>query len=241
MLQGHPLLSKPAPNFFYAYVDPKNERSAILCEEFGFTTLREFNTYTLGHLFPEKRCSFERISSSNRTEVKEYLHEFYQSYNFYTEDNLFYKDQYYLVRNENGDIVAGLQANPEKWKIHDLPGLTGKILLHVLGKLPITNRLIRHNYQFLALDYIFCLSGHEKDLSDLIETLLYEHSMNAAMILTDVGSSLHTILSKIDMGIIGRLKKPIPISAIAKGNDISTSQWNHLKNYPSFQSSFDTT
>ncbi|MCV9387029.1 hypothetical protein [Reichenbachiella ulvae] len=241
LLEGHELLKRSTPNIFYAFVDPNNERSAVLCNEFGFQTIRTFKTYSLGYLFPRKRIAFEKIASASKAELSELLRNFYSDYTFYTEDNLFYRDQYFMVRDENGKVLVGIQANPENWKIHDLPGWSGKMLLHVASKLPITNRLIRPNYQFLALDYLYCQPGQEETLSQLIESLLAHFSLSTAMVLADAESSLHQTLKRIDHGIVGKIKKPVSISVIAKGNQFSDYQWNHIKNSPSFQSSFDTT
>lgn len=240
LLTGLPLAGSE-PNTFYAYVDPKNERSMQLCRELGFEVIRGFSTYTLGHLFPKRKLDFEQFSEADQTQMRSLLHSTYSTYNFYTEDNLFYRNQYYYVRDSKGKILAGIQANPEKWIIHSLPGRLGNFLLNVLGRLPITRRLIQRNYQFLALDYIYCASGQEAILSDLIESLMTHHQCYSAMILADDRSPLSSLLPRLRLGIANKIKKPVSIQVIAKSNHLSDPQLNHLKNHPAFLSSFDTT
>ncbi|PIB34400.1 hypothetical protein BFP72_02655 [Reichenbachiella sp. 5M10] len=242
VLSGQEIMPNPShPNYFYAYVDPNNVRSALLCEEFGFEKIRSFNTHMLGRLFPKERLNCQRIDSIDHEEVKKLLHTYYARYSSYSTENLFYREQYYVVRDASGQILAGAQANPESWIVHSLPALSGKILLNILGKLPLFNRLICRNYRFLALDYLYIRPGHEHILAPWIETLLAKTGTYTAMILADKKSPLRTLLSSVRPGLIGRAKKPLSIDIIIKDNHLTPNQKKELKNHPFFLSSFDTT
>jgi hypothetical protein len=56
--------------FHYAYVDPRNLRSALLCKEFGFETVRQFSTLIFNRLNPKVNKSVIEISTSEVNEVK---------------------------------------------------------------------------------------------------------------------------------------------------------------------------
>ncbi|MBU2914266.1 hypothetical protein [Reichenbachiella agariperforans] len=229
------------PNLFYAYVDPNNARSALLCEEFGFETIGSFRTQMIGRLFPRERCLPERVTPETQPLLRKLLSTHYQNYNFYTEDNLFYQDNYFVLRDSDGKILAGLQANPEQWKIHSLPSPLGKILLNVGSRIPVFNRLLNQQFRFLAVDYIYSPDDNEQYLIQLIETLLARFGLYTAMFLVDDKSDLTKQINNINKGLISKLQKAIPISIIVKPNQLTTNQLKHLKKHPTFLSSFDTT
>ncbi|UXP32506.1 hypothetical protein N6H18_00760 [Reichenbachiella agarivorans] len=243
MLTGTGLGSVPGEsNIFYAYVDPNNARSALLCEEFGFQPIRQFTTHIIGRVFPKKRVDFKQVSTKeDHIVIRQLLKKQYADYSFYTEENLFYQDNYFVIKSQNGEILAGIQANPEKWKIHSLPGISGRFLLNFLGRLPIFRRLIQANYAFLAFDYVYAKHGHEDLIIQLIESLLVHFQVYSAMILSDDQSPLTSLISTIDHGLIGQMKKPVSISVIIKDNNLEASRLKYLKKHPVFLSSFDTT
>src|SRR5688572_6025176 len=54
LLSGEGLEVRPGEKFFhFAYVDPRNERSALLCEEFGFEPIRQYATIIFNRLNPK--------------------------------------------------------------------------------------------------------------------------------------------------------------------------------------------
>jgi hypothetical protein len=67
-----------------------------------------------------------------------------------------------------------LQANPVRWKIKEMQGMSGGILLKVLPYIPIVKRLIKpEKYDFLAIEGLFVKHEYEEYLYDLLDGVLH--------------------------------------------------------------------
>lgn len=241
ILSGNELVTDEESAYFYAYVDPNNVRSAILCEQLGFHALGSFKSYIMGRLFPKQKIKFTKATSSKKAQITKSLSQQYQAYNAYNREGLFDQDNYYYVTDDSGEIIAGVQVYVTNWNVLELGGRNGKLLLNILNHTPIFNRLIRKQYRFLAIDHILLKSGHDKELEKLIESLLHDFKLYTALILIDRKSKLYPTIDGLDTGLIGKLKAPSTIHTIFKPLNITDAGLKSIKKRPTFISSFDTT
>src|SRR5690606_4600155 len=122
ILSGKSLIEGTNDKFYhYAYVDPRNLRSALLCKEFGFESVRKFSTLIFNRLNPKEDNRVLEISSAQVSEVKELLKDFYLDYTMFSFENLFNSRKYYTIKDHSGKILAGVQAEPDNWEIHEMP------------------------------------------------------------------------------------------------------------------------
>ncbi len=75
--------------FFYAYVDPRNIRSVLLCKEFGFTTVRQYTSLVFNRINPKANATVSIVSSDQETTMKALLNDFYKDFNMFSFENLF--------------------------------------------------------------------------------------------------------------------------------------------------------
>lgn len=217
LLSGDGLGERAKGSFFhYAYVDPENSRSTILCKEFGFTPVRTFSTVIFNRLFPKRSVAIEKISSSQVHEIKELLTEYYKAHTMFSFENLFNMRDYHVVRDENNTIIAGVQANPDRWKILELPGISGKPMLRIFSALPYLNTLIKKEYRFLTLDGIYISPGHERSFERLVESLLAMYKLHTAMTWADRESDLYIYLKSMDLGFVNMLTKEVRANVLCK-------------------------
>jgi hypothetical protein len=229
---------KNKPTVFYAYLDPSNERSKVICESFGFQQVRKFQSILISRFSPEKRLEITKVAGEEKNEVLGELIEFYRDYNFFNLENIFFEDSYYVYK-VNGEIVAGIQATHEKWFIHELPGLSGSLMLRVLSKLPYLNRLIKKDFSFLALEALFFKETHEDKIEPMIESIMHLTKHHVAMTIADQESDLFRFYSSINKGFISKVNHPKTNSVIAKIN--GKLNLNNRKNRPSYISTLDLT
>ncbi|HEX8547982.1 MAG TPA: hypothetical protein VF691_13560 [Cytophagaceae bacterium] len=242
ILEGDGLDTKPEDHFFlYAYVDPRNIRSVALCNEFGFVTVRKMSTMIFNRLHPALDIRCQAIDISEVDKVTKLLYSFYKEYTMFATENLFKGRAYYTIKNEAGDILVGAGVNLDKWKIHSLPGLTGKVILNVLSAVPVLNRIFNKNYEFLAVEGIYFAPGQEKMLEVLLESLLKIHKVNSAMIWADSQSSLYEGLKSIDLGIVQKINKEVQADVICNFRNIDLMDRNLFFNSPAYISAIDLT
>jgi len=126
LLEGREFHINTARKFFlYAYVDPRNIRSARLCKEFGFEPIRNYTTVIFNRIWPQNDSRVIQGQLNDEQEIKHLLANFYRGYTMFSFENLRGGDKYCTIKLD-GKIVAGAQASLERWNIVSLPGLSGK-------------------------------------------------------------------------------------------------------------------
>lgn len=226
--------------FFYAYVDPANERSVRLTKSFGFHPIREFSTVLFSRFLPKCHSRVTKAASGDINSIVTLLKEQYQRYNMVSFDQVS-ENNYYIIKDGAGNIMAGLQANIEHWKILDLPGTSGKFMLKILPYIPVIKKLFQPDYRFLTYEAIIIKKGREADLSLLFESVLAMNNLNSAIMWADTGSPLYDQIKSIKQGALNLFYKNTKAQVMAKFINIDNSEIRALKRAPAYISSYDLT
>ena len=91
---------------------------------------------------------------------------------------MFYGDRYYVLR-EGSEIIAGVNAMPSSFRIYEIPGVWGWVIMKVLPKVPYFKRLFYpEEFRHLVFDAIYCKKGYEDSLADLFESVCASEGYN---------------------------------------------------------------
>lgn len=241
LLSGECFGISPGEKFFYyAYVDSRNERSALLCKEFGFETVRQYTTIVFSRLFPNADNMHSVVEAQSEESIKELLKTFYQEFTTISFENLTAR-KYYFIKDENGEVMAGVQVNPDQWKIHSLPGLVNKLMLQVFTHIPVLKRLLNKDFQFITFEGIYFVPGSEKYLETLFESLLAKYHVNSAICLVDPESKLYTTLKSLRLGLVNKLNKEVRGNVICRFVNFSQAEKDNFKTNPAYISGIDAT
>src|SRR6185437_870131 len=227
--------------YHYAYVDPRNIRSLELCNEFGFEQVRKFSTIIFNRINPKQDSQVVELPYSEVGKVKILLNNFYKDYRMFSFENLFKSRKYYVIKDASNKILAGVSVNSEHWRIHSMPGITGKIILNVFSKLPILKKIFNKDYRFLTLEGIYFLPGHEKYLEVLFESLLAKYNLYSAMMWVDTNSNLYKSIKSIELGIVDKLNKEVSADVICKFANFNNEEKALFNNNPAYISGIDLT
>ena len=204
-------------SIFYAYIDSDNERSGRLTAEFGFLRVGSFASLVFSRWRPKASPHVHRLSEGEWKAFKPELMRFYSDHTFFTTENLFYKGNYFVLR-ENGEIVAGIQANPEEWKVYEMPGFSGKILIKVLPRFKLMKRIFSLHYHFVSIEGIYFRKGYESKLEPLMNHVLKAFGVHSAVLCLDVSSAICRAIKKLDLGLMSRLRKEKLMDIVVKEN-----------------------
>jgi hypothetical protein len=232
----------PGGHLVYAYVEKENIRSWDFTEMIGFDTVGRIHTSIFSRFYPKRDPHVHPLGEGDRKLVLSRLREFYKDHTFYTEQNIFFGNNY-LVWKENGEIVAGCQANPEEWKLLEYPGLLNKLFLKVLIRLPILSRRFDPGYlKFIALEGIWFKRGFEKCLVQLFESACAHHDLYLAIIWLDSKSHLYTSVRNIGkLGIIDKFFTSAIGDIRVKFIDWKEEDKRYYYEHPAYISCFDMT
>lgn len=244
LLTGRAFDVSPVAKFLhYAYVDSRNVRSAKLCDEFGFQRVRNYTTIIFNRINPksENTLSIVEIPSADEESIRNMLSAFYKEYSMVSFDNLFKGSKYYALKDQEGNILAGVQVTADRWKIRSLPGLTGKIILNTFSHLPVLRKLFNKNYQFVTLEGIYHAPGCEGYLEILFESLLAKYQVNSGITVVDKQSQLYKCLKSLNLGLVDRLNKEVDGNVICKFIGFTDEEIESFKKYPAYISGIDVT
>ena len=241
LLDKKPIRSEDR-DLVYAYVEKENVRSWDFTELIGFETVGRIHTSLFSRFNPKKDPHVHTPAKPEYENILTLLREFYKEHTFYTEQNIFLNDNY-LVWREDGQIVAGCQANPEVWKLVDYPGLLNKFFLKVLIRLPILSRRFDPGYlKFIAIEGIWFKKGYEKCLLRLFESACAHHDLYLAIIWLDSKSPLYTTIRHLgQLGIIDKFLKPAIGDIRVKFTRWKEEDKRYYYEHPSYISCFDMT
>jgi hypothetical protein len=227
--------------FFYAFIEEANHRSRELSERMGYEIIRSYNTILFSCFFPRKNNSVSRINKDEKPVVRKMIREYYKNHSLYFEDHLFFDDNYYLLK-KNGEIIAGVQANPAEWEFHEIPGISGFMMLKVFPWIPVLSRLFNKRMKFMAFESVFVKAGFEKELSTLFESVCAENKVNMGILwLDDKGEHYRKINALKNFGLLKKLKKGAPVNILVRFDGYSEEEKAVFKNKPVFLSAFDMT
>ena len=231
-----------SPQLVYAYVEKENIRSWDFTELIGFDTVGKIHTSFFSRFTPRLNPHVHPVQTSEKDAVLAELRDFYKNHTFYTEQNIFFGD-HYLVWKENGEIVAGCQANPEVWKLMDYPGFFNKLFLKVLIRLPILSKRFDPGYlRFVAMEGIWYKKGYERCLLPLFESACAHHGLYLAIIWLDSKSPLYTTIRHLGkLGMIDRFIKSAVGEIRVKFLNWKEENKANYYEYPAYISCFDMT
>lgn len=202
----------------YAFVDADNIRSKRLIDEFGFNKLSKFNVIPFSRLWPKKSKLVEIAQESDFKAIRGKLVDTYKSELFVSFESLFKRGEYFFIKDQ-GEIVGGVQAIPDQWDILEMPGIMGKILMNIVPKIPLINRLFNPTYKFVFLESIYCKEGYEHFLGSLFESVLHYYKVNSGILCLDQKSMMYAKVKMNNLGLTHKMQGEKQIDVVVRSSD----------------------
>lgn len=227
-------------HIMYAFVESMNERSKNLVHQAGYEYIRSFLTVAFSRFSPAHDRRVSRLADQDKPEMEKLLLDFYRDYSFFTNEYTFYGDKYFVLK-EKGEIVAGVSAIPTSFKVYDVPGVWGWVMMKVLPKTPYLRRLFRPGeFRYLVLDAIFCREGSEELLAPLFESACAAESFNTGLIWLDDRSQLFDkIRTRVRLGALNRMLNAKPGLVYTKFINLTEEEKEYFYDSPAYISGFD--
>lgn len=230
----------PAPYVMYAYVESRNERSKNLIHQAGYEYIRSFLTVAFSRFSPKTNPAVARLAPEEEPAMAALLAEQYRNYAFYYDDFSFYDHRYYVIRI-NGEIIAGVCALPALYRIVNVPGVWGWIMMKLLPFTPYFRRLFKPGeFRFIVLDAIFCRKGNENLLPDLFEAVCAGEGCHTALTWLDDHSDLYEAMrTNRRMGALNRMLNAKPGLIYASFSGMTEKEKEKFYECPAYISGFD--
>lgn len=207
----------------YAYIDPNNDRSKWMSQNFGFKTIAQLSTQTFSRISPKK--SNRIVELNNWEEVKSIVEENFSDYQYYFDVHCS-KPPYFGIKDEKGELLAFARFTTVNWEIVRMPGIMGGILTKLIPFIPFLNRIIRpKNHQFLVPEIVWCKNKDEKLLNELFEGVLALKNQHLILWWVDQKDSFYrAIQSKIKWGILHKLIGTTPVDVVQRTQSTAANE-----------------
>ena len=172
--------------------------------------------------------------------MEDLLLDYYRDYSFFTPEYAFYGDRYYVLK-EGDEIIAGVCAIPSSYKVYNVPGVWGWVMMKVLPGAPYFRRLFRPGeFRYIVFDAIYCRKGSEEFLADLFESVCAAEEFDTGITWLDDRSTLYDkIRSDVKMGALNRMLNAKPGLVYTKFVNLSDEEKDHFYDAPAYISGFD--
>ena len=227
-------------HIMYAFVESKNERSKNLVNQAGYEYIRSFLTVAFSRFSPKTDKRVVKLKDEEKVKMESLLREYYLEYSFFSTDYSFFGDKYYVLK-EGEEIIAGVSAIPSVYKVYDVPGVWGWVMMKVLPKTPYFRRLFRPGeFRYLVFDAIYCKKGREDLLGKLFESACAAEGFHTALTWLDDHSQLYEKLrTVVRMGALNRMLNAKPGLVYSRFINIPEKEKECFYNAPAYISGFD--
>lgn len=204
-------------DYYYAYIDPNNEKSLWLSQRFGFTELAKLNTQTFSRTNPKRSERYQ--GGLNWEDVKTNVRSSFSNWTFYNEHYL-KQGNFHVLRNSDGVIIAMMMSERAEWQIDRLPGKFGGLLVKLLPFIPFVRKLIRpKKHSFLVPEAVWVKDNDPKLLVELFESALVNEKENVMIWWMPKSDELYNLVKDhVNWGLLDRLIGVSDVSVMIRSN-----------------------
>jgi hypothetical protein len=230
-----------AKTIFVGFVEKGNKSSFKVSETAGYHTIGTIKTVGFSRFFPKRSARIQQVKTeAEKQQVIALLKDQYGQHALVQFDYLFMHDNYYVIREHN-EIVAGCQFHKAHWVINKMPGLMGKIILNLVPRIPLLNKLFNpKKFIFLAFEGICFKPGKEKQLHELFEGLLAQEKLKSALFWMGEKCPYRQALASYGrLGLISKFVKYSDVYIMASYQNLTPEEIHTTENSPLYASGFD--
>lgn len=227
---------------YFALVEKGNKASFKAVQNTGYSHVGTIKTIGFSRFFPKEKINIHHITTEqDKKQVIENLSTFYKHHSLVQFNPVFQHQNYYVLKNEQGDWIAGCQLHRCHWKLNRMPGRIGKFMVKTLPNIPLLRRIFNpKKFEFLAFEGIFWKPGHEKELAELFEGLLAKEKVNSAMLWIDEKDHLlKGIINNNNLGLIHSFVKKNDVMMMQAYFDLTNDERANFVSKPFYASAFD--
>ena len=206
----------PTPYLFYAYIEARNTRSMAASQRENFRSVAQLKTYLFRRFAPRIEPRFRPISTSDPARARQLVESQFAHYGFQNFININYQNHYFTLE-EQGCILAGVQANPIRWKIVQIPGKLGPFIKYVAPFVPGLRRFFNPARQaFVVLEGVYVAKNRPDLLPVLLESVLAYFNLHTAMWQIDEKDPLMRLLTDRQMGRFSQFQPGVTTHVMVK-------------------------
>ena len=209
--------SNHAVQSMYAYIDPRNDRSKWMSENFGFSVVSKLTTQSFSRLYPKTSKRLVQLTDWNN--IEPIVQEKYGDHAYYFTTHA-EKAPFYCLKAENGEIIATCRVTKVNWEILRIPGKMGGFLTKVLPLIPFLNKLIKpKHHTFLVPEIVTAKANDPQLIEELFSAVLAVEKLHLMLWWIDQKDELFTsVKNQVSWGLFHKLVGSHPVDVVERRN-----------------------
>jgi len=206
---------------FYAFIDPKNDRSKWMSRNFQFQTLAQLSTQTFSRWFAKQSPRFSVVEVPDEETVA-MIRDQFENHAFFFD---FYldKDPVAFIKDDKGQILAFARLSIAHWHIESLGGKFGSLKAKIVSNTPVLNRLVNPKlHTFSVPDSVYVKNDDPKVLEELFQSIIAYQKSNMLIWWVDNTEPLYlNVQSKVKWGPLHPILGVSPVDIVVRSADDS--------------------
>jgi RimJ/RimL family protein N-acetyltransferase len=226
---------------FFASVEKGNKPSFKAVQNSGYQPIGIMKTMGMSRFFPRVSPNvFHAKSSEEQKLIIQLLKNQYRDYALVHFNYLFLNGNYFYIKDK-GEIVASCQYHRAHWVVHHMKGWSGKFIMNVVPHVPLLNGVFNpRKFEFLGFEGIYCKPGFEHRLFELLESLLAQEGIKAAMFWLSENCPLRQRIEKHgNLGLLHSFVHDSDVHIMASFHGFGEPEQNELRKMPLYACSYD--
>lgn len=208
-----------APPLLYAYIDPRNERSLWMSQNFGFYSAAKIATQTFSRIRPKVKNDVNE--AKKLTFIQSKVEEENKNKPLYFDYHTFNNETPFYELTKNGKTVAFAKTHQAEWVIERLPGRSGSLLVNIIPFLPGVRKVVRPNaHKFTVIDSVWASENNKDFLEELFEGILEKENNNTLVWWVDQKEELYkNVKGSINWGLLHKINGVHQVDLVIKTKD----------------------
>lgn len=225
-----------APEAFYAFIDPRNERSKWMAERFGFRTEAHLMTQSFSRTKPCSNAAVRMIT--DQALIDSCLSDIREHHAYYA-DAQAKRPVFYGMFDEKNELIAFAKITKANWVIERLPGDMGGLLTKIIPFVPGMRRIVKPSqHSFIVPESVWVKNHDPRTLSAFFEGMLASEKLTMLLWWVDKREPLwRDTKNDIKWGLLHQLTTPNPVDVVV----LRKNCWelDELKTKPIFVAGWD--
>jgi hypothetical protein len=224
-----------APPLLYAYIDPRNDRSLWMSQNFGFYTAAHIATQTFSRIRPKEKSDVSQPKDLALIHSK--VEELNKNKPLYFDYQTFNTDTPFYELRKNDKVVAFAKTHKAEWVIERLPGRRGNLLVNIIPFVPGVRKVVRPNaHKFTVVDSVWAVDNDKDLLEELFEGILEKEKNNTLIWWVDQKEELYkNVKGILNWGLLHKINGVLQVDLVVKRKDKSKEEFES----PTYITGFD--
>lgn len=224
------------PEALYAYIDPKNERSKWMAEQFGFRIEAQLVTQTFSRVKPKNNPNVRVINDQQLIDSK--LAKVRENHAYFVENHE-REPIFYGLFDDAGELIAFAKITRANWVIERLPGIMGGFLTKIVPAIPGLRRIIKPKAHRFIVPESVCVKDNDPELlTAFFEGILHAEERNVILWWIDRREPLwRDTKHEVNWGMLHKLTSQTPVDVVILRKNCL--QLDELRSKPIFVSGWD--